>query len=129
MTRNPIHVKADKDLAEYLQYWFDGLKEGQAVIGWLSYGHYVEDCIDAVCRGRSLEVEIDDYEERRHAAQDGSKPELSNVSPDDEREEYTWETFGELQPAQVLEVLAEHGFPVNTYGFSSEVKELSRLPG
>lgn len=130
MVRNKIHERADEDLSEYVQEWFD-VKADEAIgsAGDYSLEDWIIDSIDRVCRGRSTDADREDYEERREAAHYGSKPELVHIDPNKAREEYVWETYGNLTPAQVLEVLDDHGFPVNTYGFSSDGEELSRLPG
>lgn len=130
MTRNKIHERADEDLSEYVQEWFD-VQADRAIGSAEQYflEDWIADSIDRVCRGRSADADREDFEERREAAHYGFKPELVRTDPDEEREEYVWETYGNLTPAQVLSVLDDHGYPVNTYGFSSDGKELSRLPG
>lgn len=121
MTRNKLQERADEDLSEYVQEWFD-VKADKAIgsAGDYSLEDWIEDSVDRVCRGRSVDADREDFEERREAAHYGSKPELARIDPSEEREEYVWDTYGNLTPAQVLSVLDDHGHPVNTYGFGSE---------
>lgn len=152
MTRNPTYVRADQILHGFMQSWFDGMKEdgNRAYVGADGSRETLEGFVRTHVRAVPFEHERQvshDWRAGRALSEvrfgnlpvEGVIERMTHLYEEfaetgfpydlEVMEAYVKETYEDLSPTQVLSTLAAHGFPVNTYGFGSDGKELHRLPG
>lgn len=114
---------ADEAMASYVQDWFDGKKDGSSDF---DLDEAILDAIQAVSHGRDVDGDIEDsYERARDLHFDGPmrRSERSAVGPRPRVVDARWDalaerarTYLELKPADVVRLLGERGFPVDTHG-------------
>ena len=114
---------ADEAMASYVQNWFDGKKDGSSDF---DLDEAILDAIQAVSHGRDVDGGIEDsYERARDLHFDGPRrrSERSAVGPRPRDADARWDalaeraaTYSELEPSEVIRLLGERGFPVDTHG-------------